>query len=175
MKATYPLTCDVVLELSLYHLWVKFWQDILFHWVSGLGGLPRDFPDGSDSKEPACNEGDLGSIPGLGRSPLTEEPGGLQFMGLQSQTWLSNGGTRVKNLPSNAEDIRDTGLIPVSERSPGEGNGNLLQYSCLENSMDRGAWKLTVHKVTQSWTQLKWLSTHAHTINVLLSNFLYSV
>ena len=48
----------------------------------------------------------------------------------------------------------DPGLIPVSGRSPGEGNGNPLQYSCLENSMDRGAWWATVHGVTKSQTQL---------------------
>ena len=58
---------------------------------------------GSDGKETACNAGDLGSIPGVGRSP-------------------------------------------------GEGNGNLLQYSCLENSMDTGAWQVTTHGVTKSWT-----------------------
>ena len=46
----------------------------------------------------------------------------------------------VKNLPANAGDIRDKGSIAGSGRSPGGGNGNLLQYSCLENSMDRGAW-----------------------------------
>ena len=63
------------------------------------------FPGGSDGKESACNEGDLGSIPGLGRSPE-------------------------------------------------EGNGNPLQYSCLENSMDRGAWWATVHGVAKSRTQL---------------------
>ena len=63
------------------------------------------FPGGSDSKEPACNEGDPGLIPGLGRSP-------------------------------------------------GEGNGYPLQYSFLENSMDRGAWRATVHGVTKSQTQL---------------------
>ena len=60
-------------------------------------------PGGSDGKESACNAGDLGSIPGLGRSP-------------------------------------------------GEGNGNPLQYSCLENPMDRGAWWATVHGVTKSQT-----------------------
>ena len=59
------------------------------------------FPDGSDSKESTCNEGDVGSVPG-------------------------------------------------SEISPGEGNGNLLQYSCLENPMDRGVWRATVHGVTKS-------------------------
>ena len=64
-----------------------------------------NFPAGSDSKESACSAGDLGSIPGLGRSP-------------------------------------------------GEGNGYLLQYSCLKNSMVRGAWQATVHGVAKSWTQL---------------------
>ena len=49
------------------------------------------------------------------------------------------GGTVVKNLPVSAGDAGDTGSIPGSERSPGEGNGNPLQYSCLENPMDRGA------------------------------------
>ena len=48
-------------------------------------------------------------------------------------------GSMVKNLPTNAGDERDRGLVPGSGRSPGEGNGNPLQYSCLENSMDRGA------------------------------------
>ena len=63
------------------------------------------FLGGSDSKESTCNVGDLGSIPGLGKSP-------------------------------------------------GGGHGNLLQYSCLENPMDRGAWWATVHGVTKSWTRL---------------------
>ena len=63
------------------------------------------FPGGSDSKESACNAGNAGSIPGLGRSPV-------------------------------------------------EGNGYPLQYSCLENSTDRGAWQSTVHGVAKSWTRL---------------------
>ena len=65
----------------------------------------KTFPGGSDGKESACSAGDLGLIPGLGRSP-------------------------------------------------GKGNGNLLQYSCLENSMDRGAWQAPVHGVTKSRTEL---------------------
>ena len=59
------------------------------------------------------------------------------------------GGAVVKNLPANVGDARDVGLIPGSERSPGEGNGNPLQYSCLENSMDRGAWWATVHETAE--------------------------
>ena len=64
------------------------------------------------------------------------------------------GGTVVKNLSANAGDARDTGSIPGSGKSPAVGNGNPLQYSCLENSMDRGAWWATVHRVEQSWTRL---------------------
>ena len=55
----------------------------------------------------------------------------------------------VKNLPANAGDA---GLIPGSERSPGRGNGNPLQYSCLGNPMDRGAWQAMVHGIAKSWT-----------------------
>ena len=58
----------------------------------------------------------------------------------------------VKNLPANAGDIRDASSIPGSGRSPGGRQGHLLQYSCLENSMDRGAWQATVHKVAKSRT-----------------------
>ena len=58
----------------------------------------------------------------------------------------------VKNLPANAGDVRDTGLIPRLGRSPGMGNGNLLQYSCLENPMNQGVWQATVPGVTKSWT-----------------------
>ena len=65
----------------------------------------------------------------------------------------------VKNLPINAGDIRDVGLIPGTGRSPG-GHGNPLQYSCQENPTDRGVWQATVHRVTKSRTQLKWLLMH---------------
>ena len=58
----------------------------------------------------------------------------------------------VKNLPANAEDARNVGLIPALGRSPGVGNSNLLQYSFLENCMDRGAWWPTVHGFAKSWT-----------------------
>ena len=60
----------------------------------------------------------------------------------------------VKNTPTNAGDIRVAGSIPGSGRSPGEGNGYPLQYSCPENPMDRGAWRATVCGVTKSQTRL---------------------
>ena len=66
----------------------------------------------------------------------------------------------VKNPPANAGDVRDMGLIPGLRRSPGGGHGNPLQYSCLENPMDRGAWQVLAHRVAKSRTRLKRLSTH---------------
>ena len=68
----------------------------------------------------------------------------------------------VKNPPANAGDLRDIGSIPGSGRSPGGGHGNPLQYSCLENPMDKGAWWATVNGVAQSWTRLMQLNMHAH-------------
>ena len=63
-------------------------------------------------------------------------------------------GSGVKSLPAKVRDARDWGSIPDLGRSPGVGNCNPLQYSCLENSMDRAAWQATVHGVSKSPTQL---------------------
>ena len=67
----------------------------------------------------------------------------------------------VKNPPANAGDKRDVCLIPGLERSPGGGHGNLLQYSCLENPLNKGACQATAHRVTKSRRWLKWFSMHA--------------
>jgi len=75
----------------------------------------------------------------------------------QVLNWSFPGGSVVKNPPA---DARDMGSVPGVGRSPGGGNGNPLQYSFLENHMDRRAWWATVHGVTKSWT---WLSVHTHT------------
>ena len=120
--------------------------------------------------------------------PLTEEPGWLQSMGSQrvGHNWATSVsifdyfdscflekqiflGTKrasqvvlvIKNLPANARGIRDAGSIPELGRSPGGGHGNPLLHSCLENSMDRGAWWATVHRITKSQTRLKRLSTQS--------------
>ena len=72
------------------------------------------------------------------RIPWTEEPAQVVLV--------------VKKLPASAGDVKDTGSVPGPERSPGEGHGNPLQHSCLENSMDREAWLAIVHRVTESNT-----------------------
>ena len=74
--------------------------------------------------------------------------------------WASQVVLLVKDLPANAGDVRDAALSQGWEDPPRGGHGNPLQYSCLENPMDRGAWRATVHGVTKSWTRLKWLSTY---------------
>ena len=99
------------------------------------------------------------------RIPGTAEPGGLPSMGSHrvghdwsdltaaaACIWDFPGGSVVKNLPANAGDVNS---VPGLGRSSGEGNGNPLQYSCLENPMDRGAWWATVHGVPKSQT---WVS-----------------
>ena len=68
----------------------------------------------------------------------------------------------VQNLPANAGEV---GSIPGSGRSPGEGNGNPLQYSCLENPRDRGAWQATVHGVAEELDMTKQLSNNYITVN----------
>ena len=68
--------------------------------------------------------------------------------------WGFPGGLVIKNLPANAGDTEDVGAIPGLGRSPGGGNGNPLQYSCLENSLDGGAWRSTVLWLQKSRTQL---------------------
>ena len=76
------------------------------------------------------------------------------------------GSSAIKNLPANAGVGGDVGSVPVLGRSPGEGNGKPLHYSCLENPMDRGAWQDIVHGVTKSQTRL---SSHAFFLQSVLS------
>ena len=107
----------------------------------------------------------------------------LQFcpvrQGMRGYTgWWSNGtitlvpgfpgGTLVaENLPASGGDGGDLGLIPGSGRSPGGGHDNPLRYSCLENPMDRGAWRATIHRVAKSRTWLKLFSMHVPILHVI--------
>ena len=68
----------------------------------------------------------------------------------------------VKNLLAKTRDVRDAGSVPGLGRSLGGGHCNQLQNSCLENSMDREAWRAMVQRVIKSWTRLKQLNTHSH-------------
>ena len=84
--------------------------------------------------------------------------------------WASQVVLVVQNLSASAGDLRDTPLIPGSGGSPGGRHNNTLntlQYSCLENPMDRGAWRATVRRVAKRQMRLKRLSTHAHTHTLL--------
>ena len=100
------------------------------------------FPGSSADKESICNPGDPGSIPRSGRSH--GEVSNPVF-------WGFLGGSDGKESACNAGDL---GLISGLGRSPGEGTGYPLQYSCLENSMEREAWWATVHGVTKNWIWL---------------------
>ena len=83
----------------------------------------------------------------------------------------SPGGSVGKEFACNVGDIGDAGLIPGLGRFPGGGHGYPLQYSCMENPMDRGAWRAIVHGVSKSQTRLKWLSTHICIYLVLKPSF----
>ena len=123
------------------------------------------FSDGSVDKESAWSVGDTGDaglIPGLERSPGVGDGNPLQYSCLENSMdrgalWATvhgdfPGGSVVKNPPVNAGDTRDEDSVPELGRFLGVGDGNPLQYSCLENFMDRGAWQATVHGVAKSQT-----------------------
>ena len=97
------------------------------------------FPDCSVGKESACNTGDPGLIPGLGRSPGERNNYPLQYSGLENSM----------DCIKSACGAGDPGSIRWLEKSPGVGNGNPLQYSCLKNPMDRGAWPAIVPRVNK--------------------------
>ena len=88
-------------------------------------------------------------------------------------TCMFNMALVIKNPPANAGDIREVGSIPESGRSAKEGKGNPLQYSCLENPMDRGVWWAAVHEVAQSRTRLKQVSSSSGCSYILILQFLF--
>ena len=81
--------------------------------------------------------------------------------------WGFPGGTVVKNLPGNEGDAKDAGLIPGLARSPEGGNGNALQYSCLENSMDRGAWWATAQGIAKELDMTEHACTYSDECEVI--------
>ena len=163
------------LHLSLRYRWEDFsW----FFWNT------KALPGSSAGKESACSVGGLGSISGSGRFPGGKHGNPLQYscllnphracwatahgvtksgdmterLSTHMQGYLPQVELVVKNLPANAGDVRDAGSIPGLGRSLGGWHGNPLQYPCLENPMDRGAWWAIIHGVAQSRT----LSNVAH-------------
>ena len=88
--------------------------------------------------------------------------------------WASQVAWVVKNSPANTRDIRDVDPTPGSGRSPGGGHGYPLQYSCQENTTDRGVWQAPVHRVTKSQTRLEQLSTHTQAVSTLACHCLYN-
>ena len=168
-----PTLCDLM-DYTVHGIL----QAKILDWVAFLQGI---FPTQGSNPGLAMREVSLPAEPpgkpkntGVGSLPLLQ-----QIFPTQELNWgllhcrlilyqLSYQGV-VKNPPANAGDVRDAGSIypwvfPESERSPGGGHGNLLQCSCLENPMDRGAWRAMVHRVTKSQIQLKRLSKAQHNL-----------
>ena len=143
------------MDMSLSKLWERWWTGkpgmlqsmgshrVRHNWATKLNSAH------------SCQEGTL-----EGNQEDAEERGQLSSDCFRLLS-TSQVALEVKNLPANAGDMRGAGSIPGSERSPGGGHDIPLQYSCLQNPKDRGAWRATVHRVTKSHTQLKRLNTHA--------------
>ena len=150
----------VVWSLSHVQLFATPWTvsrqaplSMVFSRQEYWSGLP--FPSPGDLPNPGIKP----MSPALQvRSSLSEPPVRPSLRQLHLPT------SGEKNLCAN---VGDTGSIPGLERSPGGGHGNPLQYTCLENPMDRGTWRAIVHRVANSWIQPKWLSTSP--LNRLLS------
>ena len=137
-----------------------FTHNIAARWVEAEAGVSHDGRGTVSSSLPSVQLCEfLHTIPSPGVSLCHQN----MCLSVGSQVVLV-----VENPPVNAGDLRDAGSIPGSGRSPGEGKGNPLRYSCLGKLMDRGPWWATVHGITKSWAQLKQLSTNMHTPHTYL-------
>ena len=133
-----PQNTDIRWHLLLDFIWASCsaWWNELLEFIILTVFCPRN----SESRNPSSNFGGTW---------------GKSVLGFPD-------GTVIKNPSANAGDARDVDSVPGLGRSPAGRNGNPLQYSCLENPTDRGAWLAIVHWVAKSQTWLKWLSTNAH-------------
>ena len=145
-------------SLGVRHDWATSLSVFTFtHWRRKWQPTPVFLPGESQGRE---------SLVGLLSLGLHRV--GHDWSNLAAAAAAAAGDAVVKNLPANAEDSRKEGSVPGWRRFPGEGNGNPLQYSCLENFLEWGAWRTTVHGVTKSRTQL---STHTYVYsNICLFN-----
>ena len=126
-----------------YWLWATFWEGRSLWWgVRGVG-------EGGYAQWRAKLWGI--SSPYSQQLGMVFWPQGRTFLEHHGINWAFPGGIEVKNPPASAGDTRGVGLIPGLVRPPGGGNGNPLQYSCLKNSTDRGAWWSTVHGWGWGW------------------------
>ena len=153
--------------------WLTKNRGVIWTWnlrnssFQSLYGLFRGFPGGSDDKEDACHMGDPSSIPELERFPGERHSNSLQYSCLENSKpgrpqsvgsqgwaqltfWAFQVALVIKFLLAGAGDTGDAGSIPGLGRSPGEGNGDPVQYSCLENAMVRETWWAMAHRVAES-------------------------
>ena len=154
-----------VKSLSRVRLFATPWT--VGHQAPASMGFPRQeywsglpIPSPGDLPDPETEPGS----PTLQADALTSEPPGKPN-GIIPCILVSLVAELVMNLPANTGNIRDVGSVSGLKRSPGEGNGNSLHCSCMENSMDRGAWWVTVHGVAESQTQLS-VHTHIHPMHI---------
>ena len=130
--------------------------------IPGLGRYPGR--GRGNPHQYSCLENPHGQRSPAGYSPWDRTWGHTEQLSTIKRPWASQVALVVKNLPANAGDLRGSGLILGSGRSPGEGHGHPFRYSCLENPMDRGAWWITVHSVTES-------DTHSQNIHKTFGTF----
>ena len=146
--------------------WMSPWASLVAQRVKCLPAMQETWVRSLGREDPLEKEKATHFCTLAWKIPWTVKPGRLQSVVTKighdwatslshfhfQKKWASTGGSAGKDSACSA---RDPGSIPGLGRSPGEGNGNPLQYSCLENSMDRGAWQATVHGVTKSQTWLR--------------------
>ena len=130
------------------------WSDFAT-WCQGVCYVMLGFPGGSDNKESPANTGDLGFIPGSGRSSGGGSENPLEYPCLENPADRGAWWAAVHGVAQSRTQLKWLSMHACF----GEGNGSQLQYSCLENPRDRGAWWAVIYGVAQSWTWLKRLSS----------------